>query len=249
MNGGGSAWNVIAFRRGLDARTLPRIRIPGEPTRARSVLVSRLAEILRDQRTGRKVAAMFLDTAFGSPIYERLRALGFKKGAIETDEKMALDLASPGCGINRSNKLVLESKAEMQKRGLASPDDGDALALTFAQPVGPRVVEETDDEEEFSPRLPRYDHRVECATKNTLGGSPYGSYRAPANRHRLCDTLGPDEIDGIVPQGAEAASPSAATARRGGTATTEPDRSDRGQRGADLRPARLCTPAPPTASV
>jgi hypothetical protein len=28
---------------------------------------------------------------------------------------------------------VLESKADMQKRGQASPDDGDALALTFAQ--------------------------------------------------------------------------------------------------------------------
>jgi hypothetical protein len=25
----------------------------------------------------------------------------------------------------------------MKKRGLASPDDGDALALTFAHPVGP----------------------------------------------------------------------------------------------------------------
>jgi hypothetical protein len=29
--------------------------------------------------------------------------------------------------------VVLESKAAMQKRGQASPDDGDALALTFAQ--------------------------------------------------------------------------------------------------------------------
>ena len=28
---------------------------------------------------------------------------------------------------------MLESKADMQKRGQASPDDGDALALTFAQ--------------------------------------------------------------------------------------------------------------------
>ena len=54
-------------------------------------------------------------------------------GAIETDEKMAADLAGPGYHINRSNLLVLESKADMQKRGQASPDDGDALALTFAQ--------------------------------------------------------------------------------------------------------------------
>jgi hypothetical protein len=127
----------MAFRRGADARSIPRIRIPGEHTRDRSVLVGKLAEILRDQRPTRKVAAMFIDMAFGSPIYERLL-----HGAIETDERMAADLAGPGYHINRSNLLVLESKADMQKRGQASPDDGDALALTFAQPVEPAEEEE-----------------------------------------------------------------------------------------------------------
>jgi len=62
---------------------------------------------------------------------------------------MAMDLAGPGYHINRSNLLVLESKADMQKRGQASPDDGDALALTFAQPVAPAEVEEKDVDEEF----------------------------------------------------------------------------------------------------
>jgi hypothetical protein len=70
-------------------------------------------------------------------------------GAIEADEKMAADLAGPGYHINRSNLLVLESKADMQKRGQASPDDGDALALTFAQPVAPVEVEVPEEEEEF----------------------------------------------------------------------------------------------------
>ena len=46
---------------------------------------------------------------------------------------MATDLAGPGYHINRSNLLVLESKADMQKRGQASPEDGDALAMTFVQ--------------------------------------------------------------------------------------------------------------------
>jgi hypothetical protein len=77
VSGGGAAWNVIAYRRGADARAIPRIRIPGEHTRDRSVLVGKLAEILMDQRPTRKVSAMFIDMAFGSPIYERLRALGF----------------------------------------------------------------------------------------------------------------------------------------------------------------------------
>jgi hypothetical protein len=43
---------------------------------------------------------------------------------------------------------VRESKADMQKRGQASPDDGDALALTFAQAVKPAEVEEEDEEED-----------------------------------------------------------------------------------------------------
>ena len=63
-------------------------------------------------------------------------------GAIETDEKIATDLAGPGYHINRSNLLVLESKADMQNRGPASTDDGDALALTFAQAVAPAEKEE-----------------------------------------------------------------------------------------------------------
>jgi hypothetical protein len=37
----------------------------------------------------------------------------------------------------------------MQKRGRASPDGGDALALTFAQPVEPVEVEGEDEEEAF----------------------------------------------------------------------------------------------------
>ena len=69
-------------------------------------------------------------------------------GAVETDEKMAMDLAGPGYHINRSNLLVLESKADMQKRGQASPDDGDALALTFAQKVAPAEKEEERDEDD-----------------------------------------------------------------------------------------------------
>jgi len=38
---------------------------------------------------------------------------------------------------NNSGKLVLESKAEIQARGEASPDDADAFCLTCASPVAP----------------------------------------------------------------------------------------------------------------
>jgi hypothetical protein len=51
------------------------------------------------------------------------------------DQRLQDDLEGPGYHVNRQNKLVLESKADMQARGVPSPDDGDALVLTFAQKV------------------------------------------------------------------------------------------------------------------
>jgi hypothetical protein len=35
--------------------------------------------------------------------------------------------------------LVLESKDEMRGRDVSSPDEWDAVALTFAEPVAPRA--------------------------------------------------------------------------------------------------------------
>ena len=178
VSGGGTAWNGIRFRRGLDARTIPPVRISGEKGRDRALLIGVCAELLRDQRPERKITAMFVDSAFGAPIVERLRSLGFEnvyevtfggsspdvhqlnwraymwnklkdwllRGAIPQDAapgepsgntSLAMQLGGPGYHLNGSSKLVLESKADMQKRGEASPDDADALALTFAQHVAP----------------------------------------------------------------------------------------------------------------
>lgn len=110
---------------------------------------------------------MFIDSAFGSPIVERLRVLGYDqvhevnfggespdvhqanqrayqwnkmkdwllRGGIGDDTRLESDLSGPGFHLNKKDQLVLESKESMQKRGVASPDDGDALSLTFAQPV------------------------------------------------------------------------------------------------------------------
>lgn len=56
-------------------------------------------------------------------------------GAIENNRDIVTDLTGPEAAINRRGKLQLESKDDMKRRGLASPNYGDALALTFAQPV------------------------------------------------------------------------------------------------------------------
>lgn len=79
VSGGGKAWNVIRFRRGLDGqpKDMPAIRIPGEHDPERSQRVGICAELLRDRRPGHVLAALFIDSAFGAPIAVRLRALGF----------------------------------------------------------------------------------------------------------------------------------------------------------------------------
>jgi len=56
-------------------------------------------------------------------------------GGLPQDETLATDLTSVEYGFRPDDTILLESKESMKKRGLASPDDGDALALTFAQPV------------------------------------------------------------------------------------------------------------------
>lgn len=52
---------------------------------------------------------------------------------------LSAELTGPQYDYNGKNEILLESKADMKKRGLASPDIADALALTFAYPVIPNA--------------------------------------------------------------------------------------------------------------
>jgi len=60
-------------------------------------------------------------------------------GAIDQSADLEIDLTGPGFGHDKQDRILLESKEAMKKRGMDSPDDGDALALTFARPVGMRA--------------------------------------------------------------------------------------------------------------
>lgn len=174
---GGSDDNVIRFRKGLDARTIPSIKIKGEFTRDPAVMTSKLADVLTKTYNGQKVDMLFFDSAgIAAPVEARLRALGFKnimvvnfgadsvhprfaymrdymwgqlhdwlaEGAIDKDPGLAADLAKPILVSDKLQRIKLEPKDMMKKRlskmGVesTSPDDGDALALTFAMPVSPR---------------------------------------------------------------------------------------------------------------
>lgn len=56
-------------------------------------------------------------------------------GGLEVDEELATDLTNVEYQFTAADQIQLESKEHMKERGLPSPDDGDALALTFAYPV------------------------------------------------------------------------------------------------------------------
>jgi hypothetical protein len=56
-------------------------------------------------------------------------------GTIDADTELQQDLIGPEYGFDKDSRVQLEKKDDMKKRGLASPDNGDALALTFAHPV------------------------------------------------------------------------------------------------------------------
>ena len=68
-----------------------------------------------------------------------------KGGSIPNTPELIVDLEGVEYGyVNKNGQeaIQLESKADMKKRGLSSPDRGDALALTFSYPLSSEV---TDD--------------------------------------------------------------------------------------------------------
>lgn len=163
---GGDDNNVIRFRRGLDARTIPTIRIPGSETRNTAIFIAKVCTVVADH----KPDAVFVDsTGVGGPVADQLRRLmpgvsiidinfasaapdkhysnmrtymwwklreALQSGlAIENDPALETELTASEYGHNNRDQLALEKKDAIKKRLGVSPDDGDALALTFAMPV------------------------------------------------------------------------------------------------------------------
>ena len=66
-----------------------------------------------------------------------------KLGAIADDPRVEEDLTGVQYGFNADQAILLEPKEAMKKRGLSSPDIGDALGLTFAMTISPRGIDGT----------------------------------------------------------------------------------------------------------
>jgi hypothetical protein len=88
--------------------------------------------------------------AGGGPLNRRAEMWGNVKKALEADtlclpdaDGLMADLTSPGYRYDSAGRLILESKEDMKKRGMPSPDEADAVALCFSEPAGspiPRSV-------------------------------------------------------------------------------------------------------------
>ncbi len=64
------------------------------------------------------------------------------EGGVDLPDSDSLhaDLCGPGFEYDLQQRLLLESKEHMRARGIRSPDEGDAVALTFAEPVSEHLA-------------------------------------------------------------------------------------------------------------
>jgi len=151
---------IIRFRQGRDARSIPFVKMKGADNMQVANKVAELAEkydpdaICIDAGNGTgiidalrhmnyKVHEVWFGGSSPEPEWSNLRTYMWAKvrdwlggGCIDRDPFLCDDLAGPEYRFQKgSDKLILESKEEMKRRGLASPDHGDALACTFAVKV------------------------------------------------------------------------------------------------------------------
>ena len=60
--------------------------------------------------------------------------------ALEVDHRTVQQLAAPSYRSNSSGRILIESKADMAKRGVGSPDRAEAVLLALFEPPGPPAV-------------------------------------------------------------------------------------------------------------
>ena len=118
-------------------------------------------------------------------MWDRMRTWLENTGAIPEDPDLETDLEGPQSYHDKKDRLLLESKEDMKGRGLASPDRGDALAMTFAFRF---ALKEVMDE-----RSSNYGQRQGAVAQRAERGSGLASLdlrRAAAGRHVVSRIIG-----------------------------------------------------------
>lgn len=84
--------------------------------------------------------------------------------SIPDEQEIEDDLIGVEYGYDVHQRIMLEKKEHMKARGLASPDNADALALTFAEAIEPRFVPDYLNPGHFPNRAqPEYDRYSELS--------------------------------------------------------------------------------------
>lgn len=190
---GGDDDTYIQFRRGFDAYSEKTYRIPGEKTRDSMKLISKLTDIFDRHRPHiifvdsggiggpigdrlRQLGYNAVDVGFGEKAADEKRfknrtaEMGYRcrewlmaGGCVKDHPRLETDLCNRLYDHNDKGQLVLERKKDMKDRGLASPDWGDSLYLTFAEKVPtmelndrgeavrPNVVSHRDRRQDYDP--------------------------------------------------------------------------------------------------
>jgi hypothetical protein len=76
-----------------------------------------------------------------SEMWAKMRLWLKDRAQLPNRDDLGNDLTSLTYKFDPRNRLQLESKADLKKRGLPSPDIADALALTFAYPIAPKDMQ------------------------------------------------------------------------------------------------------------
>ena len=89
-------------------------------------------------------------------------------GAIPDREELKTDLTGPTYWYQAGNKVQMESKEDMRARGLASPNEGDGLVMTFLPGIRKRDRGNGDDQ-----YTGRRERRPGAKTRAPLSECPY----------------------------------------------------------------------------
>ena len=88
------------------------------------------------------------------------------RGEVElpNDNELLTDLVGPMYSYNKREQLLLEKKEDMKRRGMASPDCADSLALTFSEQT--IYSNPYFDEEDY----PYNQRSIKRVGRNSVGG-------------------------------------------------------------------------------
>jgi hypothetical protein len=120
---GGDDNLVICYRRGLDAKSIPWIVIPGSETRDSERVIAKIADLANTEDRFRRPDAIFVDaTGIGGPITDRLRNL---LGDDAQVYPVTFSEASPDPQYANVRAYIWKRMREKLRVGLAIPNDDD----------------------------------------------------------------------------------------------------------------------------